>query len=402
MNSLHRIVSGMRPTGYLHLGHYHGVLKNWVKLQETHRCFFFVADLHALTTHYQESHTIANYMESMLVDWLSVGIDPKKSVVFIQSAVPEHAELHALLSMITPLSWLERVPTYKDYIRDLKGKEGATYGFLGYPLLQSADVLIYKAAGVPVGEDQLPHLEVARELARRFNFLFGLNPEFLKHVQGLISHMEPVTAKRYERYRKAYLEKGDGQARQDGKDLVMGLSSLTEGDKECLLGYCEGTGKTILPEPEPILNPAGNLLGIDGRKMSKSYHNTIGLREEPRVVTQKIRTMPTDPARARRENPGNPEKCPVWPLHRVFSSDETQKWVMKGCTTAGIGCLECKQPVIDHMLKEIEPIRERAKEWEAKPNLVHRIVEEGNEVARAEAQKTLKEVKQAMGLFSHF
>lgn len=332
----HRIVSGTRTTGPLHLGNYHGALKNWLKLQEVAQCFFFAADWHALTTEYEHPKAIANNTWEIVLDWLGVGLNPEKATLFIQSHVPEHAELYLLLSMITPLSWLERVPTYKELKQKLKEKHLATYGFLGYPTLQSADILIYKPDYVPVGEDQVPHVELTREIARHFNHLYD----------------------------------------------------------------AEGT-PPFFPEPQVLLTKTSKMPGLDGQKMSKSYHNTIGLREDPKSVEHKIKTMPTDPARVRRSDPGEPEKCPVWRFHQTYSSPEVCDWVLKGCRTAGIGCLQCKQPVIEAVLSELAPIRERASEYSKDPTRVSDLLKEGTEVARETARKTLKEVRYKMGLIDY-
>lgn len=388
----------MRPTGALHLGHYHGVLKNWLRLQYEYECFFFVADWHALTTHYEEPQIIADAVWDMLIDWLAVGINPGSAHLFIQSRVPEHAELHLLLSMVTPLGWLERVPTYKDQQEKLKGRDLATYGFLGYPLLMSSDVLIYKADKVPVGEDQLAHLEVTREVARRFNHLYGREPEFEARAEEAAGKMGKKNAKLYRELRKRYQEQGDQEALETAHALLEGQQNITLGDRERLWGYLEGVSKIILPEPEALLTPLSRMPGLDGQKMSKSYGNTIGLREPAEAVEQKIRTMPTDPARVRRSDPGEPEKCPVWALHQVYSGDETKSWVLEGCRTAGIGCLDCKQPVIDAVQAELAPIRERAQEYTDNPGLVRKIVSEGGEAARDVARDTLEEVRKAMGL----
>ena len=388
----------MRPTGKLHLGHYHGVLKNWVKLQHEYECFFFVADWHALTTEYDNVGVIANSVWEMVIDWLAAGVNPGSAKIFIQSRVPEHAELHLLLSMITPLGWLERVPTYKDQQEKLKEKDLATYGFLGYPLLQSADILIYKAGLVPVGEDQVSHIELTREVARRFNHLYGRESDFEERAEAAVRKMGKKNAKLYSDLRKKYQEQGDGEALATARALLESQQNITLGDRERLFGYLEGGGKIILPEPQPLLTPASKMPGLDGQKMSKSYGNTISLREEPADVEKKLRTMPTDPARVRRTDAGDPDKCPVWQLHQVYSGDDVKQWVQTGCRSAGIGCLECKQPVIDAVLKEQAPMRERAAELSANPNLVRSIVNEGCEAAREVTRKTLEEVRQAMGL----
>ncbi|MCW9023153.1 MAG: tryptophan--tRNA ligase [Gammaproteobacteria bacterium] len=402
MNSLtnqqHRVLSGMRPTGALHLGHYHGVLKNWLKLQHEYECFFFVADWHALTTHYDDVSIMEASVWDMVIDWLAVGVNPGSASLFIQSRVPEHAELHLLLSMMTPLGWLERVPSYKDQQEKLKEKDLATYGFLGYPLLQSADILIYRAGLVPVGEDQVAHVEMTREVARRFNHLYGREPGFEEKVEAAIKKIGKKNAKLYKELRKRYTEQGDAEALQTAKALLDGQQNITLSDKERLFGYLEGSGRIILTEPEALLTPASKMPGLDGQKMSKSYQNTISLREDPQAVEQKLRTMPTDPARVRRTDPGEPEKCPVWQLHQVYSNEETQEWVQQGCRSAGIGCIDCKGPVIDAVQAELAPIRERAKQYEENRGLVRNIINEGSERARDVARQTMVEVRQAMGL----
>ncbi len=402
MNSLatqhQRVLSGMRSSGQLHLGHYHGVLKNWARLQHEYECFFMVADWHALTTEYENPAIIANSVWDMVIDWLAAGVDPGAAKLFIQSHVPEHAELHLLLSMITPLGWLERVPTYKDQQEKLKEKDLATYGFLGYPLLQSADVLIYKAGLVPVGEDQVPHIELTREIARRFNHFYGREADFAGKAEAAAKKMGKKSAKLYQDLRKRYQEQGDREALETAHALLEAQQNITLGDRERLFGYLEGGGRIILPEPQALLTPMSKMPGLDGQKMSKSYGNTITLREAPESVQRKLRTMPTDPARGRRTDPGDPEKCPVWPLHQVYSTDEVKDWVQQGCRSAGIGCLECKQPVIDAVLAEQVPIREREQEFIANPNLVRNIVADGCEAARDVARATLTEVRQVMGL----
>ena len=393
-----RILSGMRPTGRIHLGHYHGVLKNWINLQHEHECFFFVADWHALTTHYEDPRDLQTHIREMVVDWLAAGIDPGRACMFVQSQVPEHAELHLLLSMMTPNGWLERVPSYKDQQAKLKEKDLSTYGFLGYPLLQSADILLYKADAVPVGEDQVAHVELTREVARRFNFLYGREPGFEEKAELAINKMGKKNAKLYRNQRKAWQEQGDEEALEIAKALVEGQQNLTLADKDRLLGYLEGGGRIILVEPEAALTEAAKMPGLDGQKMSKSYGNTISLRDTPEEVEQKVRRMPTDPARVRRDDPGTPEKCPVWELHKVYSDEERQQWVKQGCTSAGIGCIDCKMPVIEAMEKELAPMRERAQEFDSQPDLVQSIIEEGNERAREQARDTLREVRQVMGL----
>ncbi|HZN22689.1 MAG TPA: tryptophan--tRNA ligase [Burkholderiales bacterium] len=393
-----RVLSGMRPTGVLHLGHYHGVLKNWIKLQHEHECLFFVADWHALTTHYDEPAGIEQHVWDMVIDWLAAGVDPAHATLFIQSRVPAHAELHVLLSMITPLSWLERVPTYKDQQEKLSEKDLSTYGFLGYPLLQSADILIYRSTQVPVGEDQVPHIEFTREIARRFNHMFGKEPGFEEKAEQAVKKLGSRRARLYRELRTKFLEQGDTAALEAARALLEETQNLTMGDRERLFGYLEGGGKVILAEPQALLTAASRMPGLDGHKMSKSYNNTIGLREAPESVVKKIRTMPTDPARVKRTDPGDPEKCPVWQLHLVYSDEKTKEWVQWGCRNAGIGCLECKQPVIDAVLAELKPIRERAERYIEDPTLVRNIVADGAEKADRIAQETMRDVRQAMGL----
>jgi len=388
----------MRPTGHLHLGHYHGVLKNWVKLQHEYDCYFFVADWHALTTHYEDPRVIGESVLDMVIDWLAAGVNPASAKLFVQSDVPQHAELHLLLSMIAPLGWLERVPSYKDQQEKLRERDLATYGFLGYPLLQSADILIYKAGTVPVGEDQVAHVELTRELARRFNHLYGREPDFEEKADAAIRKMGKKNAKLYRNLRRDYQERGDQEALQVARALLDGQGNLALGDRERLWGYLEGGGRIILPEPEALLTPASKMPGLDGQKMSKSYGNTISLRDDPREIEQKLRTMPTDPARARRNDPGDPARCPVFPLHEVYSDEQRKQWVREGCTTAGIGCLDCKQPIIDAVLAELAPIRERAREFEEDPQLVRNILQEGGEAARDVAEETMDEVRAAIGL----
>ncbi|MEK7191863.1 MAG: tryptophan--tRNA ligase [Pseudomonadota bacterium] len=393
-----RVLSGMRPTGRLHLGHYHGVLKNWLKLQTEYECFFFIADWHALTTHYEESQGLQEHVWDMATDWLAAGVDPSNATLFLQSRVPAHAELHLLLSMITPLPWLERVPSYKDQQAQMQDRDLSTYGFLGYPLLQSADILIYRAGLVPVGEDQVAHVEITREVARRFNHLYGREPGYEAMAEEAIQKLGKKNGKLYRELRQAFLEQGDKQALVTARALLERQKNMTLGNKERLFGYLEGGGRLILPEPEALLTHAPKMPGLDGRKMSKSYANTISLREDPLEVEKKLKTMPTDPARVRRGDPGNPEKCPVWEFHKVYSSDETRQWVDQGCRSAGIGCLECKRPVIDAVLAELKPIQERVAEFARDPLAVRSIVEDGCKRARDVAEETLVEVRNAMGL----
>jgi tryptophanyl-tRNA synthetase len=393
-----RVLSGMRTTGQLHLGNYHGALKNWVELQYNYECYFFAADWHALTTAYDDTSQIPSNTHEMLIDWLAAGLNPSVATIFVQSYVPEHAELHLLLSMITPLSWLERVPTYKDQQAQLSEKDLTTYGFLGYPLLQSADILLYRPAFVPVGEDQVAHIEITREIARRFNHLFGREPDFEAKAENAVKGLGGRNSTLYKQLRKKYQENGDTLALEKARSLVESNTRITLADRERLLGYLEGNSVSILPEPQALLTATPKVPGIDGRKMSKSYGNTIGLREDTDSVASKLKTMTTDPARVRRTDPGDPEKCPVWELHKIYSDDTTQQWVQTNCRSAGIGCLECKKPLIEKVVAEIDGIRKRAQEFEENPGLVRSIVSEGCEKARDTARATLDEVRRAMNL----
>ncbi len=393
-----RVLSGMRPTGRMHIGHYHGALKNWLRLQEEYECLFFAADWHALTTHYETPERIEDSVWEMFIDWLAVGINPNRATIFIQSRVIEHAELALLLGMITPVGWLERVPTYKDQQEKLSDRDLSTYGFLGYPVMQAADILIYRANMVPVGEDQVSHLELVRELARRFNHIYGREPGFEENAKAAVKKLGSRRAKRYEQLRTAFQEQGDDAALVAARDMLDEAQNLALGDRERLFGYLEGSRRMILPEPQPLLSANPKVPGLDGQKMSKSYDNAIFLREDPASVTKKIRTMQTDPARVRRSDPGNPANCPVWPLHQIYSDQTTRDWVQKGCTTAGIGCLECKQPVIDAIIAEQAPIHERAQKYVDDPSLVRAIVADGCERARKLAEETMRDVREAMGV----
>jgi tryptophanyl-tRNA synthetase len=398
IESQNRVLSGMRPTGKLHLGHYHGVLKNWIKLQHEYECMFFVADWHALTTHYDDPWDIEEDIWEMVLDWLAAGVNPGSASLFIQSRVPEHAELHLLLSMITPVGWLERVPSYKDQQVKMNERELATYGFLGYPVLQSADILIYKAGHVPVGADQVAHVELTRELARRFNHMYGRDPGYEDLAEAAIKKMGRKNAQLYRKLRKEYTEKGNQEALETARALIQEQQNISLGDRDRLFGFLEGGGKVILPEPQALLTGASKMPGLDGQKMSKSYGNTITLREDPDSVESKLKTMTTDPARMRRSDPGNPDKCPVFQLHDVYSDEDTKQWVRDGCTSAGIGCVDCKKPLIDAVLEEQKPMRERARQYEDNPDLVRSIVAEGCEQARIIARATIEEVRQAIGL----
>ncbi len=393
-----RVLSGMRATGYMHLGHYHGALKNWVSLQSQYECFYFVADWHALTSHYDDPRIVAQSTFEMVADWLAAGLDPNKSTIFLQSQVPQHAELSLLLGMITPLGWLERVPTYKEQQENLKEKDLTTYGFLGYPLMQTADIVIYRANKVPVGEDQMSHLEISREIARRFNHIYGREPGFEEKALAAVKKLGGKLAKEYDALRTAYNQDGNADAVEKGKALVAAAGSLSNAEKEMLQGFLTGARKTILPEPQALLSPTSKLLGLDGRKMSKSYGNGIDLRESPESVDKKIRVMKTDPKRARRTDPGNPDDCPVWTLHQVYSDDARKAWVREGCTTAGIGCLECKQPVIESINAELAPMQARVREIDAKPNYVREVLADGCARARVAAEETMRDVRDAMGL----
>jgi tryptophanyl-tRNA synthetase len=393
-----RVLSGMRPTGPLHLGNYHGALRNWVELQYRYECFFFIADWHMLTTGYEDTSALQEHIRAVLIDWLAAGLNPGVATLFIQSHVPEHAELHLLLSMVTPLGWLERVPTYKEQQVELRERDLATYGFLGYPLLQSADILLYRADFVPVGEDQVAHVEITREIGRRFNHLFGREPQFEEKAERAVKSLGGRNSTLYRQLRRRYQEAGDTEALARARALVQANNHITVADRERLLGFLEGSGVSILPEPQVLLTAAPRVPGIDGRKMSKSYGNTIGMREDPDSVEQKLKTMQTDPARVRRSDPGDPEKCPVWELHKIYSDEPTRAWVNEGCRSAGIGCLECKRPVIDKVVEEVRGFRRRAQEFEDNPDLVRSIAVEGAEKARGAARETMEEVRRAMHL----
>lgn len=393
-----RVLSGMRPTGALHLGHYHGALENWLVLQNTHSCFFFVADWHALTTHYDDPSQIAHHVRDMVIDWLAVGLSPERATIFLQSRVPQHAELTLLLSMFTPLAWLERVPTYKDQIEKLKSHDLSTYGFLGYPLMQAADILIYRAGEVPVGEDQVPHIELTREIARRFNHLFGRAPDIEKRLAQAGEALGAEGWLRYEALRRQVTQEGIAEAKVQAMAWLDAAPELTALNRQWLRGGLDGNVREILLEPRARLTPVSRLPGLDGQKMSKSYHNTIALREPPESVSLKIRQMPTDPARVRRTDPGEPEKCPVWRFHQIYSDAATQSWVQAGCRSAGIGCIECKRPVADAVNAQLAPIRERAEQWVQRPNDVRDVLEQGSARARHDAEQTLGEIREAMGL----
>jgi tryptophanyl-tRNA synthetase len=395
-----RVLSGMRPTGALHLGNYHGALRNWVELQERYEGYFFVADWHALTTDYENPGLLQKHVQEMVVDWLAAGLDPEKSAIFVQSQVPGHAELHLLLSMITPLGWLERVPTYKDQQAQLKEKDLATYGFLGYPLLQSADILIYRPSFVPVGEDQVAHVEMTRELARRFNHLYGKDEHFGAKVAAALKKAGPEAGRRYVDLRRRYQQDGAQAALHEARDLVAAAAGLDGAERELLLANLEGEHHQLLPVPEVLLTPSPKVPGLDGRKMSKSYGNTIRLTEEPESVAKKLKGMATDPARVRRTDPGTPEKCPVWDLHKLYSSEDTRAWVRQGCTTAGIGCLDCKKPLIEKISADAVAMRDRAAPYLANPARVREILAAGAQRANATAEATMQVVRGAMNLLA--
>lgn len=398
MDSQRRVVSGMRPTGVLHLGHYHGVLKNWVKLQHEYECFFFIADWHALTTDFESPQGIRTSARRMLVDWLAAGVNPGSATLFVQSQVPEIAELHLLLSMVTPNAWLERVPAYKDMQERLQDRSASTYGLLGYPLLQSADILAYRAGLVPVGADQEPHVEIAREIARRFNYLYGRDEGFAAQAEAAIRKLGKKNGALYRQLLSAYQTHGDEDALATARAIVREQSMLTLAEQKRLMGYLDGIGKTILPEPHSMLTETARMAGLDGQKMSKSGSNLIPMRAEPDDVMKKVRTMHTDPARIRLTDPGEPERCPVWQLHSLYSSAEVCDKVQTNCRAAAWGCLECKQPVIDAIIAEQAPLRERAQQFEQSPELLQRVLAEGAEKARDAVRATLQDVREAMRL----
>lgn len=392
-----RVLSGMRPTGQLHLGHYHGVLKNWVRLQDEYDCFYFIADWHALTTHYALPRNMHENIMDMAIDWLVAGVDPEKATLFIQSHVPEHAELHLLLSMITPLGWLERVPSFKEQQQNLRGVDLATYGFLGYPLLQSADILMYRAGHVPIGEDQAPHVELTREIARRFNDSFGRGQSFEKEIENSLQRIGKKAAKSYRQLRHLFSEKGDQDSRQQARDLIASQQNITQREKDQLFGNLEGRGQAILPEPQALFTETAKMPGLDGRKMSKSYGNMIALRDDPKRVEKSIKTMQTDPARVKLTDPGDPQKCPVWQLHEVYSDDKIRGWAAAGCRSASIGCLECKKPLIDKVLEEQAIFHDRAQVYKRHPERVREMLMHGNNKARQVAQETMEIVRAAVG-----
>ena len=384
----------MRPTGRLHLGHYFGALQNWLKLQEEYDCFFFVADWHALTTHYEDTSSIAENTLQVATDWLSVGLDPAKSTLFIQSSVLEHAELHVLLSMITPLSWLERVPTYKEQIENLKDRDLGTYGFLGYPLLQSADIVIYDADFVPVGEDQVPHVEITREITRRFNGSFGLaiSPDLFSKENEKILDAALLTIgspkSEWTEERRRLVERA-----LRSKIVEEGFENFL---KKVKAGKRVFKHTTILHEPGHLLTETPRLPGTDGRRMAKSYGNAIWLSEPPDEIRTKVRNMMTDPQRQRRTDPGRPEVCPVFAWHKLFSSLDTVTQIDHECRTAAIGCVDCKKLMAENLVKWIEPVQTRRKELEARPKEVWDILDAGGKKAQKTARRTMKRVRNAI------
>jgi tryptophanyl-tRNA synthetase len=398
MTDKKRVLSGMRPTGALHLGHYHGALKNWVRLQSEMECFYFVADWHALTTHYENPDVIEASVYEMVIDWLATGIDPEQCTLFLQSRLPEHAELFTLLAMGTPLSWLERVPTYKDQQQQLKDKDLSTYGFLGYPLLQAADILIYKAHYVPVGEDQASHVELTREAARRFNDLYGRRTNDGEKIAALLDGLPKEDARYIKSMAKKRTEQGDESVLNKLPGFLAKFESMSTDEKALLTSLVSGKGKAVLIEPDVLLTNASKLPGLDGRKMSKSYGNAIGIREEAASIEKKIKAMPTDPARVKLTDKGDPIKCPVWQFHLVYSDDSRKKWVTEGCTSASIGCIECKKTVSDAILQEQQPMLDRARPYVLNPQRVREIVDNGCHKAQAVARGTMQDVRKAMGL----
>lgn len=396
-----RVLSGMRPTGRLHLGHYFGALSNWIKLQEQYDCFFFVADWHALTTHYEDTSSIAENTLQVATDWLSIGLDPGKSTLFVQSSVLEHAELHVLLSMITPLSWLERVPTYKEQIENLTDRDLGTYGFLGYPLLQAADIVIYDADFVPVGEDQVPHVELTREIVRRFDAHFGFEIRSELFVQENLPALKAILQK----FGLEQMASANGGATaNDARASILEVLSrdAREGGVPNFLDKVGRNNRkffateTVLREPGALLTETPRLPGTDGRRMAKSYGNAIWLSDPPEEIRNKVRNMMTDPQRVRRTDPGRPEVCPVFAYHKLFSPPDVIAWSDQGCRTAGIGCVDCKKAMAENLVKWIEPIQERRRQFEARPQEVWDILDAGSKKAHAAARRTMKRVRNAI------
>ena len=398
LDATKRCLSGMRPTGRLHIGHLHGCLENWVKLQHQYDCYFFVADWHALTTAYHDTSEIEQSTIDMIIDWLAAGLSPSACTMFVQSKVPEHAELMVLLSMITPRAWLERVPSYKDQIERLNDRDLDTFGFLGYPVLQAADILMYRAGHVPVGADQQAHVEATRDIARRFNETFGRDEDFEQKAQKSLAKLGSEVAAKLTKLRRAFVEKGDADALARAQTLLDENLADSVSEKERLYGYLEGVGRIILPEPNALITKEKVVTGLDGQKMSKSTGNTISLREEPDAVESTIRRMPTDPARVRRTDPGEPNKCPVYSMQKNYLSDEQLSWVENGCRTASIGCIDCKKPLIEAINEEQEALRQAAEPYLKNPDLVRDILVEGSERARVIAKETMQDVRAAVGI----
>ena len=399
MKNHSRVFSAMRPISRLHLGHYHGALKNWIKLQYEHDCFFMIADLHALTTNYANTKDIEKSIHNMVIDWLACGVDPSQSAIFIQSQVPQHAQMHLLLSMITPLSWLERELLDKEqHIDKLSFIDQDSYGVLGYPLLQCADILLYATRFVPITEDQVSRIELTREIARRFNHIYGRELGFEEKARVAMKKLGSKKAELYEGLLTAYQQEGDDEALDKARYLLADAVNLSLRERERLFAFLENKSKVILKEPLELISDSTLLAGLDGQKMSKSTNNTILLREDINSITKKIRSMPTDPARVRRLDSGNPEKCPVWQLHKVYADVTTKKWVQHGCVSASIGCLDCKGPLIENIYAEQLQFFERAKPFQNDYNLITNILADGAEKAAEIAEETLLEVKDAMNI----
>jgi tryptophanyl-tRNA synthetase len=406
-----RVVSGMRPTGRLHIGHYFGALQNWVRLQNDpeYDCFYFIADWHALTSDYADTTQVAQNTIEIVTDYLAAGLDPKKCVIFQQSQIHEHAELHLLLSMVTPLSWLERVPTYKEAFENVKDKDLHTYGFLGYPCLQTADIVIYSELGtplfVPVGEDQVSHVELSREIVRRFNGFYGL--AYKEKFYSLVDYLKDKNPKLsreaslfHEFLREVQGSSSGANSHEDIDDIKSAVRQMVNriGVENFLAKFGAEFLSTemVLSEPQVLLTKTPRVPGLDGRKMSKSYGNAITLSESDDDIRKKTKVMVTDPARKRRTDPGDPDKCPVYDWHKLFSPKETLDWAAQGCRTAGIGCIECKSKMADHLIQWIAPVRERRLEYEKHPRRVLEIIDAGSKVARAEAQSTMSRVREAV------
>jgi tryptophanyl-tRNA synthetase len=401
-----RVLSGMRPTGRLHIGHYFGALQNWVQLQNdpTFECFYFIADWHALTSDYADTSAIAENSIQITIDYLASGLDPAKSTIFLQSLVPEHAELHLLLSMVTPLGWLERIPTYKEQIENVSNKDLHTYGFLGYPTLQTADIVMYsepgKSLSVPVGEDQVSHVEFSRELVRRFNFYYGFEMDYrialpvnrvaLSSVAGVVGiDWDPIVND--PEFEPSDLEHLELAAKSEAQEVGVENFFAQIGDAKKFF-----TPRDVLTEPGHLLTPTPRIPGLDGRKMSKSYGNAITLSESDADIRAKTKVMVTDPARKRRTDPGDPDICPVYDWHKLFSPKETLDWAAEGCRTAGIGCIECKSKMADHLIQWIEPVRARRVEYEQHPKQVLEILDGGSAKARESAKQTMERVREAV------